>query len=132
MSSSRLSKRHSFNQRVYNPRPVFRYQNWNSRNSGAVCTGRIRTVGAIAFIYSPPECVLSPPPPLSLPILFDLKVFRSPSLRFAIDTPGFAEYTVLEQFRKLKTNFCGESVKSRIRKSLFKQRLNAPISLSYY
>lgn len=132
MSSSRLSKRHSFNQRVYNPRPVFRIK-IGILEIAAQCvlaaSGRLeRSRSSIRHL----NVSSLPPLSLSLPILFDLKVFRSPSLRFAIDTPGFAEYTVLEQFRKLKTNFCGESVKSRIRKSLFKQRLNAPISLSYY
>lgn len=66
LSSSRLSKRHSFNQRAYNPRPVFRVK-IGILEIAAVCTGQVTVVRAITFIYPSPERPLCG-------ILFDLKV----------------------------------------------------------
>lgn len=124
LSSSRLSKRHSFNQRVYNPRPVFRIK-IGILEIAAQCvpaaSGRLeRSRSSIRHLN-----VLSLPPSLSLslpiPILFDLKVFPFTISTLCSDI-ALRNTPSSEQFRKLKTNFCGESVKSK----LFNES-NAPI-----
>ena len=103
LSSSRLSKRHSFNQRAYNPRPVFRIKIGILEIAAQcvpVASGRLeRSRSSIRHLN-----VLSLPPSLSLslPILFDLKVFHH---LYALLRYSFAGHAVLRTISKIEDEF---------------------------